>query len=900
MRFSGVLGRIAAFSARNAGAVVVLSVLLALAAGLLATRLDTDTGTDTLVDDDSPTFQATERVRQSFGEDPVAIVARGDVSRLVLTANLGQLLRLEGCLAGNPPEEIDPLPGPCTELAELQPAQIVAGPATFLNQAVIGIGQQLNETLATAQAQARAFAQRIVREAREQGIPEARIQALAEAASQQILSGYQNQLIQTAATYGLTSIPRLDDPTFVSRVVFDSRRAGSIPKAKLAFLFPNRNAAQIIVRLRPDLTDAERQRALELIQAAVAETEPRKICGVRGNEQPCFALRGADYVVSGAPVVVEGLAGVLKSELFLMFGVAILLMAVALLYVFRSRMRLLPLAIALGAAGFTFGLLYLFGGRLTMASIAVLPILIGLSVDYAIQLQARFEEARESGMSGEDAARAAAEQGGPMVLIACLATAAGFLALQLSPTPMVRDFGLLLVGGILIAYALALTAGLAAMTLAADRASRRTGAPRRISVPDFASRAGSALGRTRERAAGGLQRFSRATLAHAIANASRVLAVALALAVLGWVAASQTETVTDVRELVPQDLAEVRDLEKLEEATGVTGELDVVVTSDDMADPEVIEWMADFKERVLENNGFEGRFPSCREADICPGPALTDFLGGADADISRNQVLRTVAALPAYDLEAVVTRNSDGGLGDTALIAFAVRTMPLDEQQELIDSIRAQIDPPGTGNGPPAGTTVELAGLPVLAAEASSDLESSRYWLALAGLVAVALALLALYRSVARALVPLAPIALATGWSSLVLAAMDIPLNPMSAALGALVIAITTEFSVLLSSRYYEEREAGLSLGESLRRAYERTGTAVLASGITAIAGFAALIASDIRMLRDFGLVTVVDLGVALLGVMIVLPAALVWAEEGFRIPRPRLRPLRAEARGER
>jgi hypothetical protein len=35
-------------------------------------------------------------------------------------------------------------------------------------------------------------------------------------------------------------------------------------------------------------------------------------------------------------------------------------------------------------------------------------------------------------------------------------------------------------------------------------------------------------------------------------------------------------------------------------------------------------------------------------------------------------------------------------------------------------------------------------------------------------------------------------------------------------------------------------------------------------------------------MLRDFGLVTVADLGVALIGVMLVLPAALVWAEEGF------------------
>ena len=33
-------------------------------------------------------------------------------------------------------------------------------------------------------------------------------------------------------------------------------------------------------------------------------------------------------------------------------------------------------------------------------------------------------------------------------------------------------------------------------------------------------------------------------------------------------------------------------------------------------------------------------------------------------------------------------------------------------------------------------------------------------------------------------------------------------------------------------------------------------------------------------MLRDFGIVTVVDLTVSLLGVMIVLPAALMWAEE--------------------
>jgi predicted RND superfamily exporter protein len=189
----------------------------------------------------------------------------------------------------------------------------------------------------------------------------------------------------------------------------------------------------------------------------------------------------------------------------------------------------------------------------------------------------------------------------------------------------------------------------------------------------------------------------------------------------------------------------------------------------------------------------------------------------------------------------------------------------------------------------------EVAGLPVLAAEANGKLASEwrRFGTLLAGLGAVFLVLLLLRRRLSEAIVPLIPIALATGWSSLVLVVLQIPLNPMSATLGALVIAISTEFSVLLSARYRQERRAGGDSVRALERAYSSTGAAVLASGATAIAGFAAVIASDIRMLHDFGAVTVIDLTVSLLGVMLVLPAAIVWAEQHGRFkvsdldPRP-------------
>ncbi len=65
------------------------------------------------------------------------------------------------------------------------------------------------------------------------------------------------------------------------------------------------------------------------------------------------------------------------------------------------------------------------------------------------------------------------------------------------------------------------------------------------------------------------------------------------------------------------------------------------------------------------------------------------------------------------------------------------------------------------------------------------------------------------HRSWPRAWVPLVPVALAMGWSALVLSALGVPLNPPSAGLGALVLALSTEFAVLLAARFREEREAG-------------------------------------------------------------------------------------------
>ena len=137
------LGAVAGWSARHARWVLIVALVVAVGAAVGATRIPTDAGISTLVDTDTETYEATEDVRRDFGEEPVVVLARGDLPELILTDDIFRLLRLEGCLSARVPKGGKPLPGACTELAEMEPVEFVAGPATFLNEAVVQIERQL-------------------------------------------------------------------------------------------------------------------------------------------------------------------------------------------------------------------------------------------------------------------------------------------------------------------------------------------------------------------------------------------------------------------------------------------------------------------------------------------------------------------------------------------------------------------------------------------------------------------------------------------------------------------------------------------------------------------------------------------------------------------------------------
>jgi predicted RND superfamily exporter protein len=311
---------------------------------------------------------------------------------------------------------------------------------------------------------------------------------------------------------------------------------------------------------------------------------------------------------------------------------------------------------------------------------------------------------------------------------------------------------------------------------------------------------------------------------------------------------------------VSQSSAVVGELDELQEGIGFSSELGILVEAEDVTSDEVVTWMHDFASEQVAAHPDElvraTSLPGIAEdvTGVAPvGADLGTLLGVAPDDIARTFV------------------NADR---TKANLIFPVA--PLVDREALLADITAALDPP-------AGVEARPGGLLVVGVELIHGLEANRALMTLISLAAVAAWLLVVWRT-RSALLPLVPVLLAVGLSTLTVWALGMELTPMTAVAAPLVIAVSTEFSVLIRARYYEERAAGRSPSEAVANGAVRIGRAFVASGLTLVGGFAVLAFAPMPLLRDFGILVSLNVLIALVSALVVLPPLLVWAEQHPRL----------------
>lgn len=809
---------------KHAGVVGVVGLAITLLLGLGITQLEFSTGQDSYLNEDEEVYRNNVAYQDLFGGQAMVTLFTmdegADVVELFTPENVARMRSVEDELGGT--DGVLSVISPLTALEFTQAmVQSETGDVTqsVAGQALLGARERDPD-------------------------PESQAIRLDDAAT--TLQRY-NAVPAEQQTF--------ENPEWIRFLLFDNR--GDIRKSLRPF-FPDEGHAQIVTRLVGNASLEDEGAASERVQEVTLGED----------------WDNADVITTGASVLLKDLNDYLRGGMLTLGGIAVAIMALILVLLFTVRWRLLPLFVILVGVTWAFGLAGYLGIPLSVVTIAGLPVMLGVGIDYAIQMHARIEEEVVVDRSRHPIQEAAVNLG-PALLVVTFDAIFAFLALRFAKVPMIRHFGQLLIVGIAAICVCSIVAPLATLGIREFRSPTR----RR----DFRS--------------GPLARLVVWLGALPTRAAVPLTIVAVAVFVGGILVEDDLTIESDPENWVNQDSQVIHDIDTLKAEVGSSAELGIYVQSDDVFDDETVAFVHEFASLELAE----------RPDDLLTASSVVTTVGflleipGTTEMVPTGDDVRRAYEVAPEDIQRSTVNP------DAAALNLVFRTGPgsLDERAVYVDAIRDQLDSGEvTGAGEtvavPDGVSATPSGLAVVGVGLLENLEANRILLIYLSALFVFAFLAVRLRSVVRALLSMVPVLIAVGAASLAAYVLDLQLSPMTAVGGPLVIAACTEFTSLILLRFIEERQRGLAPREAADATASRTGRAFIVSALTAVAGVAVIAFSSLPLLQDFGRVVAMNVTVALLSALVVLPPMLVWAEERGWVTRGMLHESRPAKRPER
>lgn len=570
----------------------------------------------------------------------------------------------------------------------------------------------------------------------------------------------------------------------------------------------------MVIKLEGNLDDQRKDELTSMISDVLGEAE----------------FKDAEVTVSGKSVLDLSLKSEMKSSMMVMVGLAVLIMFLVLALIFKVKWRMLSLGVIFISVVATLGFMGWVSVPVTMVSMAVFPILIGLGIDYSIQFHNRFEE--------EGDIENTTKHIGKAVFIAVIATMLGFISLLSSPVPMIQDFGKMLTIGVFISFIgslFLLLPTLRAAQFVQNKGETEKHAPKTDSS-SFMHRA--------------LAKGARITIRFRYI----IIVVFLVAASYGVYVDSKISIETNIETFMPQDLPALDDIRKVRSVIESTDQIVVYFEDDNVLTEQNYSYIQDKTVMLQEQNADQ----------ISDVKSINQLVinGSGSNELNIAEQLKFISELPDSQRELFISADAR-----EAIIILQIRPLTTQALEAFIVDVNDVFSD--------ADMTVSLTGKSMLDVKMVGGLTEGRVKMTLIGIALVLAALLLLYRNFFKALLPIIPVMMIIGISSAVMHVLGVDWTPITATLGALVLGMGTEMTIMLMERYLEDRQNGKSKIDAIQQSVAKIGKAILASGLTTIGGFSVLLFSSFAILQDFGLMTMVNISLALLSTFVVLPPLL-------------------------
>jgi len=500
--------------------------------------------------------------------------------------------------------------------------------------------------------------------------------------------------------------------------------------------------------------------------------------------------------------------------------------------------------------------------------------LIGLCVDYGIQVTSRYREVRAGGAGTNDGiSKSVAEVMLPLGL-AGVTTIVSFLTNLFGDISGLADFGVVAAVGVLSGLTVFLTAVPAARSLLDRRNEAKGKSPQIRSIDQAIPGAGKLV-----------QSIGGAT----VRRPSVILAVTGIVTVFFMALTTQLGTEFNSADFIPDGTESKEDAVFMTENLGGNTEPVTVLVESDLSYDRTLRNLLDFSTAIED--------PSQRPEAV--SSSITNSLGTYFHDlpadlraqideelalgqssplvIDNDTIDRVLALMRDHDparFDSVVALGAAGD-DDRTILQFNALTGDADRTRELF----ADVD--GLWFGDDSDITPvanEITSLEVTDSLTESQVTSIMLTVVAALVVLILFFWITEFRPM-LAVLSVLPILLVLVWVLGTMVLLGYSYNVITALITALSIGIGVDYTIHITHRFIEEVDHGKSISDAINTTMSTTGGALIGSALTTALGFMVLMFSPIAPMGQFGLLTAVTVIYSLIAAVVVLPPMLViWA----------------------
>jgi len=540
---------------------------------------------------------------------------------------------------------------------------------------------------------------------------------------------------------------------------------------------------------------------------------------------------------------------------------AAILVVVILFLTFRRFSDILLCLIVIGLGSlWAIGAMGYLGLDFTMVHVALIPLLLGMGVDYSIYILSRYYEGRGKGLRAEKATVISVSTIGVAILMCMITTVIGFASFSISDLPPIQTLGILAGLGIFSTFVLATTLLLSIIIL---RDRGKIG-----KVKAVAAKRGKRLDMALSSAAAGAERHRKI-----------VVLVVAGVAVLCVVSAFGISTTMSFETFLPSDVESIATQNEIEKLFGGQSQL-FVLAKGQFLNLGGLEKMYLFENAVLSdvnNSQHQLITSSLSLADLVFARAIA--AGENVLSLTESKILAIVENLRTSP--ATQTCMSMLLLGDNskATIIFNVNATTDKDMEQATKIVRAHV--PNytstslnlTTNGDPA-----VGGEPAIMADILGSITSGMIKTTLVAMILCLIVLIIIFKSPVMGAMCILPVALVLALELGTLRLLGWSLDVFTMGISALIIGSGIDYSIQIVYRFREEwKTRGRSPQEAIRTTVMNTGTAILAAMAATVGVFVVLALSRMPALGRFGGLTAIVITYALLAALFILPCIIMF-----------------------